>query len=180
MRRRTRQNQVNRLTDEQIRDLRQGSFGAVSRDIATATLNALQEENVADHEVYFIAPSLAASIGAAGLVTVLLEKGVDVKGLAMLDGVGFTSAPAALRAMQFASANGAAEPYKQANHPLQRAVEVEGMPEYLRRVAESAQANWLYVVDAAYLPEKFQQISWVKAGLFKETGSAHLILLCRQ
>ena len=162
-------NQVNRLTDEQIRDLRQGSFGAVSRDIATATLNALQEENVADHEVYFIAPSLAASIGAAGLVTVLLEKGVDVKGLAMLDGVGFTSAPAALRAMQFMSANGAAELYKRANHPLQQEVEVEGMPEYLRRVAESAQANWLYGrrgIPAGKIPADLMS----QAGLFKETG----------
>ena len=162
-------NQVNRLTNEQIRDLQQGSFNAVSRDIAIATLNALQEENVADHEVYFIAPSLAASIGAAGLVTVLLEKGVDVKGLAMLDGVGFTSAPAAFRAMQFISANGAAELYKQANHPLQQEIEVESMPAYIHRVLESPQANWLYGrrgIPAGKIPEDLMR----QAGPLGEAG----------
>ena len=163
--------QINRLTDEQSTALKLGNFGPVSRDVSMAIANALEDRRLSNHEVYIFAPSLAASVAAAGLSRVLADRGVTTKGIVMIDGVGFKSGAPLERVRQFLNSNGPANCYREANHPLHRATDAEAdLVHVARRVSESAYANAIYGlcgIPVGKIPENLLD----QAGLFAEMAT---------
>lgn len=133
--------------------------------------NALEDRDLSSHEVYIFAPSLAASVAAAGLCRILADRGVATKGIAMIDGVGFKSGTPFERMRQFLNSNGPANCYREANHPLHRATDAEAdLVHVARRVSESAYANAMYGlrgIPVGKIPENLLD----QAGLFAEMAT---------
>lgn len=127
------------LVPEQLRDLWNGDFSSVSLGLARAAKFTIDQEGLDGLDVVRVAPSLDSSTASAG-IDHMIETGVNLRRVSLIDPVGLASATGAKRLKEFLSIDGV--PYLNANHPLHRAI-IETGAEWLRRSTHSP-ANLLY------------------------------------
>ncbi len=131
----------NRLTAEQRQSLAAGDFGPAAAAVAGATASALEHEGLEDHDVILLAPSLAASIASAGM-RYFIER-MNLRGVVMLDPVGFAQENGLKRMGQFFSVLSHANDYLAANHSVHRGI-TESTGFWAKRSVDSLGPNILY------------------------------------
>lgn len=128
------------LTFAQAAELWRGEFNLVSQALARAAAYAMELEGL-NYTTQFIrvAPSLDASSASAGIGH-MLDNGIDLRRVALLDPVGLSKERGAKRIKQFLGV--AAEHYLAANHTFHRDI-IETGADWAKRAARSP-ANLLY------------------------------------
>ena len=141
--------QRNALAMSQARELYSGNFDKVSQAIAHAAMRAMEMEGLEDNDVLIVAPSLAGSVASAG-VQHMVNEGVNIRGIGLIDPVGLSEGSGLSRLKQFASVDASAAPYLEANHPKHAEI-TESTGEWIKRSANSLPANLLYGIRGVSL-----------------------------
>ena len=135
--------QANHMTSEQRHALcMHGNFTPAAEAVAASLVQTLVHEHLEQSRKTAIAPSLGASILAAGLGG-FYKRDVGLDGIAFLDPVGFEAYPARTRFAQMLKANAQIDTYRRFNHPLQNAAEGT-QAETTRSFVQNAIPNLLY------------------------------------
>ncbi len=135
-----RRDQTYGLTFAQAAELWHGEFNLVSQAFARAAIYAMELEGLnSTAEVVRVAPSLDASTASAGIGH-MLDSGINLRRVALLDPVGLSKERGAKRIKQFLGV--AAEHYLAANHVFHREI-IETGADWAKRTAMSP-ANLLY------------------------------------